>query len=749
MAKVNQSPIRDGEIKHGLWSWFQSWWNTTVDITHPQRTQPANGKAATPETNHTLRAIEASLAGGADAADMRTAEAEAEHEQECPTVLGIDQQTGNEIFLSEKTRSQLVTVSGAMGVGKSVFLASLIEQDIQQGRSVIVIDPHGPLVRQIVARMPEERLDDVIILDLASENAVGLNLFACPQPRTMHTRAATANSISHVFEKVFGTGVDKTPRLMQVLRAITRLLIDNDLTLAEIPLLFTSDALRAKMVANCTNSSIVSFWDGYNRRSQRDKDDLVASTMNKIMSFLDHDLLRLIVSQSKTTLDMRRILDEGKILLVSLSPQFQDAGSLIGATLISQLLRAMYARGATPENALRACALYCDEYASYATEDFATLCTEARKFRILTTLAFQVLETLDDVNRATALQAGTLVVFRVSGDDSKVYARSFDSTPTQEQTGWEPVRAAATDAITYLLRHGNPDTRVAKFAQNYLLNLENFLRNPPRPAVPSLFSPYWPASYRYRYTLLLTEWHVTNGRRLLNDCLYRAMAENNADVLIPPLALYILAAAQRDGREYALSMFVTCKGGPQLGGPRLLKGFNEAAERLGTPSFLKPKAQQAFLELCPRKHLWAAKAVIRMITELRHCLASLAASPVLTDTGKYKPVYRQRGFHDVEAEIANLIKTQDNYVAKVKVLTAEYTIRTAPPPPLLPDEQINERISYIKNNMLNLGICKPAHEIEEEIRLRQEKLLGPAQNDSPPPTHTNRRRFRQRPPTDA
>ena len=103
------------------------------------------------------------------------------------------------------------------------------------------------------------------------------------------------------------------------------------------------------------------------------------------MSFLDHDLLRLIVSQSKTTLDMRRILDEGKILLVSLSPQYQEASTLIGATLISQLLSAMYARGPYPENDHRACALYCDEYASYATEDFATLCTEARKFRILNT----------------------------------------------------------------------------------------------------------------------------------------------------------------------------------------------------------------------------------------------------------------------------------------------------------------------------------------------------------------------------
>ena len=123
--------------------------------------QAGEKAAATPETTHALGALEAALAEGADVAAIHTAEAEAEQEQECPTFFGIDQQTGNEIFLSEKTRSQLVTVCGAMGVGKSVFLAGLIEQDIQQGRGVIVIDPHGPLMRQIVARMDEKRLDDV------------------------------------------------------------------------------------------------------------------------------------------------------------------------------------------------------------------------------------------------------------------------------------------------------------------------------------------------------------------------------------------------------------------------------------------------------------------------------------------------------------------------------------------------------------------------------------------------------------
>jgi hypothetical protein len=99
--------------------------------------------------------------------------------------------------------------------------------------------------------------------------------------------------------------------------------------------------------------------------------------------------------------------------------------------------------------------IYADEYQRFATQDFAVFLAEARKAKVSTTIANQVLEQLSDLNRATALQAGTLVVFRVSGDDSKVLARSFDATPTPELVGEEPVRAPVADVISHLLRHGS------------------------------------------------------------------------------------------------------------------------------------------------------------------------------------------------------------------------------------------------------------------------------------------------------
>src|SRR5262249_25057423 len=150
-------------------------------------------------------------------------------------------------------------------------------------------------------------------------------------------------------------------------------------------------------------------------------------------------------SQSASTTDFRRIMDEGKILLVNLSPQLEEAGRMLAAVIIGRLLMAAFSRSDTPEDRRRPFMLYCDEFQRFATSDFATFLAEARKFKVGTTISNQVLEQLDDINRATALQAGTLGVFRVSGEDSKFLAPSFDTTPTQTLVGEEPIRATPAD----------------------------------------------------------------------------------------------------------------------------------------------------------------------------------------------------------------------------------------------------------------------------------------------------------------
>jgi hypothetical protein len=317
--------------------------------------------------------------------------------------------------------------------------------------------------------MPSNRLKDVIYLDVEDVDfPFGLNLFECSLPRRVRNMAATASFVSHVFAKVWGAGVD-TPRLMQNLRAITRTLIENPgTTFSEIPLLYSSDTVRARMVDNLSNPTIVSYWQDYERKSQRDRDIYLESTTNKVNSFLDEPMIRNIVSQAKTTIDFRTIMDSGKILLVKLSPQFEEASLLIGAILIGKLLMTAFSRTDTLEGNRRQFNLYCDEFQRFATPDFATLISEARKFKIATTLSHQTLGQLDEANKAAALAAGNLIVFRVSGEDGKALAKSFDTTPTKDIIGEEPIRSPVSDVIGHLVRRGHADPRIAKFAVSYL-----------------------------------------------------------------------------------------------------------------------------------------------------------------------------------------------------------------------------------------------------------------------------------------
>jgi hypothetical protein len=168
-------------------------------------------------------------------------------------------------------------------------------------------------------------------------------------------------------------------------------------------------------------------------------------------------------------------MDTSKILLVSLSPQYEEASRLIGAVIIGKLLMAAFSRIDTPEEKRRQFNLYCDEYQRFATSDFATLISESRKFRIATTLSHQTLSQLDEANRTAAAAAANMIVFRVSGNDAKALASSFDTTPTQEIIGEEPIRAPVSNVISHLVTRGHHDGRVTQFAQIYLKTWKTLL----------------------------------------------------------------------------------------------------------------------------------------------------------------------------------------------------------------------------------------------------------------------------------
>src|SRR5918999_592250 len=254
------------------------------------------------------------------------------------SIIGTDLKEDINVAISLKARLQTTYLIGASGTGKTTLVENLVTNDIKSGLGVAVLDPHGDLIKTIIAGLPENRVKDVIYLNIEDvEHPYGLNLYEC-QRLTIQDMAKTASFVSHAFEKIWGAGTD-TPRLMQNLRAVTRTLIENPGTgtFAEIPLLYSNATVRNKMVANLSNPSIISYWEGYERMNPRDRYIYLESLLNKSGSFLDEPMIRNIFAQSKTTIDFRNIMDSSKILLVSLSPQYEEASRLIGAVIIGKL----------------------------------------------------------------------------------------------------------------------------------------------------------------------------------------------------------------------------------------------------------------------------------------------------------------------------------------------------------------------------------------------------------------------------
>ena len=641
------------------------------------------------------------------------------------SIIGTDLKTGKNITISQKERLQGLWIIGSNGTGKTSLIYTLIMSDIEAGLGVCLVEPHGDLTQAVLEAIPAHRLNDVILLDLSDcvDHPVGINPFECPR-LTIRDMAKTASFVSHVFEKIWGAGTD-TPRLLQNLRAVTRTLIENPgTTFAEIPLLYSNATVRAKMLSNLSNPSIISYWEEYERKPQRERGIYLESFLNKVGAFTDEPMIRNIFGQSKTTLDFRHIMDTGKILLVKLSPEYDEASKLVGATIIGKILLAAFSRADTPEHARRHFSLYCDEFQRYASSDMATLIAEARKMRILTHLAHQTLSQVDEANRTAAAAAGNLIVFRVSGEDGKTLAPSFDSTPQQIVIGFEPERSFVSDVLSHLVKRGHNDPRVVRFAQVYLKNLEDLVHKITQ-------YDYWPVYGEWPIDLKIETRFIRQASQLLNESIYRCMVEKTANRQLSPLALYILSVAQHDSSETVFFPYINYYG---ILPPHYFQGFfkGKGVEVFGDPSFIN-KESDCFIESCRRKKKPAAIALVNMITELRYTMDTLAKQPILMDTGQLIPKFSNRTYSDQQAEVANSLTNQPNYQAKVKLLTGEYTIQTIKPTGGIEDSQKETRIRQIQQQTRQ-NYCKPRTEIEQEIRERQDRLK--AVENKPNPTST-------------
>jgi len=315
---------------------------------------------------------------------------------------------------------------GKTGTGKSTLLGNMIIDDINKGRGVAVVDPHGDLVRDVLDYIPEQRVKDIIYFSPADRGfPIGFNLLEAVNPEYKNI---VASGIVGIFKKIFGESWG--PRLEYILRnVILGLLECENVTMLSIIKILTDTKFRRGVIEKISDPVIRDFFlNEYERYDQKFRTEAIAPIQNKVGQFLSSSVIRNIVGQERSTIDIRKIMDEGKILLLDLSigKIGEDNSALLGAMLITKIQMAAMSRAELEKGARVPFYLYVDEFQNFATDSFAVILSEARKYGLSLTVTNQYIAQMPEtVSNAVFGNIGSLIVFRVGASDAESLQREF------------------------------------------------------------------------------------------------------------------------------------------------------------------------------------------------------------------------------------------------------------------------------------------------------------------------------------
>lgn len=327
-------------------------------------------------------------------------------------------------------RRRHMYVIGKTGMGKTTLLDNMIIADILAGHGVGVVDPHGELAEKILDFVPENRSKDVIYFDPSDINyPIAFNPLEQVGTEFRHL---VASGIMGVFKKIW---VDMWSARMEYIlnNTLLALLEYPGSTLLGIMRMLNDKDYRKKVVDNLKDHVVKGFWNNeFAKYSQKFETEATAAIQNKVGQFVTNPLIRNILGQSHSSLDMRKIMDEGKILIVNLSKGKigEDNSALLGAMMITKLQLAAMSRVDMPESERRDFYLYVDEFQNFATDSFANILSEARKYHLCLILAHQYIAQLEHgattkVRDAVFGNVGTMVSFRVGAEDAEFLEKEF------------------------------------------------------------------------------------------------------------------------------------------------------------------------------------------------------------------------------------------------------------------------------------------------------------------------------------
>ncbi len=327
-------------------------------------------------------------------------------------------------------RRRHIYIIGKTGVGKSTLLENMIIEDINQGRGVAFIDPHGESAEKILDYVPEHRVDDVIYLDPSDTKfPIAFNPLEQVDPEFRHL---VASGMMGVLQKIWADAW--SARMAYIMNnTLLALLEYPGTTLLGIMRMLNDPEYRKQVVSNLKDPVVRSFWvNEFSKYSQKFETEATAAIQNKVGQFVSNPLVRNILGQAHSSIDLRKVMDESKILIINLSKGRigEDNSALLGAMIITKLQLAAMSRVDIPEAKRRDFYLCVDEFQNFATESFASILSEARKYRLSLTVANQYLRQLDDEGKSTVKDAifgnvGTMIVFRVGAEDGEFLEKEF------------------------------------------------------------------------------------------------------------------------------------------------------------------------------------------------------------------------------------------------------------------------------------------------------------------------------------
>jgi hypothetical protein len=328
--------------------------------------------------------------------------------------------------IKQADRRSHMYIIGKTGTGKSTLLETMVLHDIAAGAGLALLDPHGDLVERILANIPENRKSNLIYFNAPDmAHPLGFNPLESVHPAK---RPLAASGLLEVFKKMWADTWG--PRLEHILRnAFLALLDQPQATLADVLRLLADVSYRKQVCLNIFNAQVKYFWQReFESYPMRFRAEAIAPIQNKVGAFLSNPIMRNIVAQANSAFNLRKVMDEGKILLINLAKGKigEDNADLLGSMLVSKIALAGLSRASVSESQRRDFYLYLDEFQNFTTLSLSTMLSELRKYRVGLILCHQYLSQIDpDIRDAILGNAGTIISFRIGSEDAEILEREF------------------------------------------------------------------------------------------------------------------------------------------------------------------------------------------------------------------------------------------------------------------------------------------------------------------------------------